>query len=346
MCLIAYVPAGKILPQKNIEAAHLGNSDGIGVMSADGVEKFVGRKALKRAKRYIRRLQDGNREYAVHFRYATHGDVTLANCHPHRLPNGNGYMMHNGILSDYSKRATARYSDTALYAAIHTSPDASDVRTMISYWDKQGKTIGGNKLCILLPTGNFLLVNDHMGEWIEGVWYSQTYSLPGSYGSRWYNTRSLNKFNDYGYPLSTDDYDYGYGRGRRVLGYDREEGKLVEYKPVTDLKTATDNASGHTYWYKNAEGHWINSKTQETRADEWQAWDRDRDGNYVAPEDRALDAELKRHIIDAEYEQGCCTMCGKAKSLDADMVCADCGYELAAESDCMLPGWSNVGVAK
>jgi glucosamine 6-phosphate synthetase-like amidotransferase/phosphosugar isomerase protein len=83
MCLIAYVPSGKVMPDDYITAAHQGNDDGIGIMSEDGIHKFLGRKALKRAKRYLKQLHEDEIEYAIHFRYATHGDVTMHNCHPH-----------------------------------------------------------------------------------------------------------------------------------------------------------------------------------------------------------------------------------------------------------------------
>ena len=126
MCLIAYVPAGKQMPDDYVESAYRQNDDGIGIMSEDGIRKFLGRKALKRARRYLRELHDDELEYAIHFRYATHGAVTQHNCHPHELPNGNGWLMHNGVLADYTARSTARDSDNGVFGSELTHGDASN----------------------------------------------------------------------------------------------------------------------------------------------------------------------------------------------------------------------------
>jgi hypothetical protein len=331
MCLIAYVPAGKRIPEVNLTMAHHGNSDGIGVMSVRGVEKFLGRKALKRARRYIQRLQDGNAEFAVHFRYATHGDVTRANCHPHKLPNGNGWLMHNGVLSDYTIAASAQYSDTALYAATHVRECASG-QGYEKYWRDEATAIGsGNKLCVMLPDGQFLLVNDQAGQWIDGVWYSQTYSLGYSYTSfkpRWPTGM-------YG-----RDYDYMGDSNVRVWNPETNAYESVKGDPSNralqlaydrrDYPAATTTLAGY------------GAHTEDAPVSEWHAWLRDRNGNDpVAPQDAALDAELKEHLLLDDPQ--CCTMCGMQRSLDADMMCSECGYELANEAG-LRQGGFGIGV--
>jgi glutamine amidotransferase len=178
MCLIAYVPEGKRLPPENFLAAHERNPDGIGIMSVDGVQKFLGRKAAKRAKKYIDQLQDDNVAYAIHFRYATHGDITLRNCHPFELPNGNGWLMHNGVLRDYTDLATRLDSDTAIFAREHVDAAASGTDTWKDYWSAIGQKIDRNKLVIMLPSGFFIIVNGSYGTYRDDIWYSQTYSLP------------------------------------------------------------------------------------------------------------------------------------------------------------------------
>ena len=176
MCLIAYVPAGKQMPDDYITAAAAGNDDGIGVMSSRGVAKFVGKKMLKRARKYLRLLHSANQEFAVHFRYATHGEVGMANTHPFALPNGAGWLMHNGILSDFTFYSTDKMSDTAIFTSLLFDAADYDVDT----WQEDiGKQIGfGNKLCVMTKDHEFIIVNEDAGEWIGGIWYSQTYSLP------------------------------------------------------------------------------------------------------------------------------------------------------------------------
>lgn len=173
MCLIAYVPSGGELADDVYRAAFADNSDGIGIMSRLGVVKFLGKKMLKRARRYVRlNLAPGQVPYAIHFRFATHGDVTLDNTHPFVLPDGQTQMMHNGIISwcGYDKSR----SDTGIFADLldDYSTDGTylaDIATMIGF---------GNKLCLMNADGSFSLVNADAGLWDNGVWYSNTYSLP------------------------------------------------------------------------------------------------------------------------------------------------------------------------
>jgi hypothetical protein len=326
MCLIAYVPAGLAMPDEHMADAHRGNSDGIGVMSKMGVEKFVGRKALKRAKRYIRQLTNGNIEHAIHFRFATHGDVTRANCHPHRLPNGNGWLMHNGVLHDYAKLATAQFSDTALYAATHTSMDASNENAS-DYWGSQELQIGSNKLVVMTPDYSFRIVNEKAGHWIDKVWYSQTYSL--------YSV---------GY-----DWDYGAGYTRPHAG-----SRWSTYRTAADNQFEEWNPKTGQYEPRTYDPSVRRLELAYDRhtvpGSEWAAWERDKYGNDPKPgqeplaEDKALDAELAKYL--EQDDIGCCELCGQQEILDIDLLCETCAKELAdedspSENDGMLPSWSN-----
>lgn len=183
MCLITYVPAGKAMSEAHFRLAADDNADGIGIMSAtDGVAKFVGRKSTKRALRYARRLTARGVQHAIHFRYATHGTVDRANCHPHRMPDG-GWLMHNGVLSQYAGAHDDPRSDTAIFCLTLDDVPAQGGPDRSAYWEKIGSHIGGgNKLVVLHTDGRFEIVNSYAGDWIEGVWYSQTYSISPAKG--------------------------------------------------------------------------------------------------------------------------------------------------------------------
>lgn len=178
MCLITYVPAGKAMAEAHFRMAAEDNADGIGIMSAtDGVAKFLGRKATKRALRYARRLTSRGVQHAIHFRYATHGTVDRANCHPHRMPDG-GWLMHNGVMAQYAGPHGDRRSDTAIFCTTLDDVPAQGGPERSAYWEKIGRHIGaGNKLVVLHTDGRFEIVNATSGDWIDGVWYSQTYSI-------------------------------------------------------------------------------------------------------------------------------------------------------------------------
>jgi hypothetical protein len=179
MCLIAFVPEGSAVPRAYFDYAHAVNNDGLGVMSVrDGVRKFYGRKQLKRARRYSASLSADGVAHAVHWRYTTHGETSLAMCHPFTTTDGRAHVMHNGVLWQYSQCAKGALSDTALYvAALRDVPEeAPGQESML--WGAVEKDIGSHNKFVVLHGSTFYILNEHMGEWLDGVWYSNTYSLP------------------------------------------------------------------------------------------------------------------------------------------------------------------------
>ena len=97
--------------------------------------------------------------------------------------------MHNGVLGQYARKATGALSDTALYVgALSDIPDECPGQDS-QYWGAVEKDIGYNNKFVVLHGSTFYILNEHAGEWIDGVWYSNTYSLPDGDGD-------------------DDDYDY------------------------------------------------------------------------------------------------------------------------------------------
>lgn len=178
MCLIAYSPKGKPIERSVLAYAHNQNNDGIGIMSALGIEKYLGRKALKRARRYIETyLVPKEIPFAIHFRWATHGEVGFANTHPYESPTGQHWVMHNGIISCTTQESSAKESDTAVFVRKYMQEiPAFDHATYFD--DIERKIQWGNKLCIMDSNGTFKLCNEDAGVWIDGIWFSNTYSLP------------------------------------------------------------------------------------------------------------------------------------------------------------------------
>jgi hypothetical protein len=179
MCLIAYIPKGKVLTREVFDHAHKINSDGIGVMSQDGVEKFYGHKFLKKARGYVSSLAAKNIAHAVHWRFATHGDKSLALCHPFKLPNGKAWIMHNGVISQFAGASTKTASDTLLYVdSLKDAPTSFD-NNDLTYWNNVCTEVGSyNKIVVMFDTGDFVLCNKDSGTEKDGIWYSNSYSLP------------------------------------------------------------------------------------------------------------------------------------------------------------------------
>lgn len=182
MCLIAFVPRGLRVPRDIFDFSGKENPDGFGVMSAEeGVRKFFGRKALKRCRRYSRVLSDRQIAHAIHWRWATHGNIDRDNCHPFTTPNGNAHIMHNGVLPDTAKYATADKSDTRLFVDLLDDAPLSVDDSPSPYWGGVQNAIGFSNKFVVLSGSTFYILNEDAGTWIDGVWYSNTYSLPPEY---------------------------------------------------------------------------------------------------------------------------------------------------------------------
>ena len=249
------------------------NNDGIGVMSIAGIEKFMGKKALKRARRYLETfLVPEAIPFAIHFRWATHGAVCMQNTHPYEAPTGNHWVMHNGILGITSGEATAAESDTAVYVRkyLHTLPDFSDKE----FYEAVEQQIGwGNKLCIMDANGEFKLCNDDAGEWIGGIWFSNTYSLPSdkiparayNYGTSWGQGRYYSSGYSNYVPKEIWDSEL-----RCLVPNPAYKAADAEYKPITALHKDVDDDGGTAVLRLPAP----QTRLPETRDERWDAEDR------------------------------------------------------------------------
>jgi hypothetical protein len=181
MCLIIYAKAGQEIPRSHFWMGAKDNADGIGIMSTDGVEKFLGRKQTRRAWRYAQELVTAGLSYAVHFRWATHGEVGRANTHPFEIPGSDLYMMHNGILWT-AGMATDAESDTAIFARSIMPSYAQAMREGCDSWKWQlASEVDYSRLVLMdIGTGVVEIVNESLGDWLNGIWYSNLSSVPAA----------------------------------------------------------------------------------------------------------------------------------------------------------------------
>jgi hypothetical protein len=126
MCIIMVKPAGKDLPDQAVfDRCFVRNKDGAGFMYFEnnrviGMKGYTSASALRDA--ITSCIQDVKENaIAVHFRYKTHGNINVANCHPFPVTDDWEIMgascweadiglMHNGVMHNmpYEKD----YSDT------------------------------------------------------------------------------------------------------------------------------------------------------------------------------------------------------------------------------------------
>lgn len=93
MCVIIAIPAGVQLPSyEELRSAFQRNPDGAGF-----VTKTTHYKSMHFGTFYRHlRKRDINEACIIHFRYATHGSVSVKNCHP--FYKGGVWFAHNGVL--------------------------------------------------------------------------------------------------------------------------------------------------------------------------------------------------------------------------------------------------------
>ena len=164
-----------------IEDIYSGNSDGVGFMYATK----KGLKVIKRLPRsaaevasMVRSMPTDDRNLAIHFRYTTHGDTNLDNCHPYDVVPGFIAMMHNGVLhtgnaADKSRSDTYHFIKEFLSEPMHGAPDLafSD-----SFLKLVGSYIRDNRFVFMDGEGRISHVNKGTGISHGDLWFSNTYA--------------------------------------------------------------------------------------------------------------------------------------------------------------------------
>ena len=140
------------------------------------VKKYIKPKDIKKKIFNIIKNKD---EYAIHFRYATHGAIDTKNCHPFRVVDGL-YLMHNGILSKYGDM-NKNQSDTRNFIDYYLKPIIEKYGIDIIYTEEFKKEVEkeiglGNKIVLIDKNFNFIIFNENLGTWIDNNWLSNTYS--------------------------------------------------------------------------------------------------------------------------------------------------------------------------
>lgn len=238
MCIIAIKPAGHTIPDSIIKTMWDGNSHGAGFMYAENGRVKVVKGFMKLAAFQKALAKHNHRKVVMHFRIKTHGDVSPELTHPFWVHKNGVAMVHNGIIWDYAKKASNTESDSLLYARhfgrrfqrpMEALADAT-VNAAIA------QEIGYSKLVFMDGGGEVAIVNEKLGTWADGVWYSNSGykdSPWGSYTGR-YSSLVGDDDGDWGYYTSsnyTSNYTSGaYGAGYQAVVNAREDERELAIK--------------------------------------------------------------------------------------------------------------------
>ena len=174
MCQIIVAPAGKKVNMKNLKKAQVHNEDGYGVSWYEDKQvktyktmdfgTFCG--IVQSLKKFTK---------VVHLRFATVGDKTIDNAHPFEIPTG--MMFHNGTIFDMKpKWNDTNNSDSRELAKLLNEFDYDSVMAIEPLITKIiGSTI--NRVVTLEDDGAITIINEDLGLWDDGIWYSNDYHL-------------------------------------------------------------------------------------------------------------------------------------------------------------------------
>ena len=174
MCLLVVQKKGKVMSDKHIENAFESNPHGSGysyiVNNSLQTKKFRRlSKFLKNFKSDVGRYGDSS-PFLIHFRWATHGsnEGTL-NVHPFKVRKGLVFA-HNGVINDVSD--STKYSDTQMFNFEILQKLNDDFLNNKAYQVLIEKMIGSSKLGFLTSEGKIKIMNERLGHWKDGIWYS------------------------------------------------------------------------------------------------------------------------------------------------------------------------------
>lgn len=177
MC-IAILNAKGVLSLKTFKTCWAANPDGAGLCYFDG-EKIQLLKEMKSVKNFHKQYVSIRDKFplidiAVHFRIATHGRVNSINCHPFKV-NKNTAFIHNGVISQVGTNPD--FSDTYIFneTILKNLPSTFVKNTAIL--ELLSAYIGYSKL-VIISGENSAIVNEELGAWDGGNWYSNKSYLP------------------------------------------------------------------------------------------------------------------------------------------------------------------------
>ena len=200
MCLLINQEKGSVISKEYLQNGYDNNDDGAGYCYLNEKGKIIIKKYRHFKKFYKAYSEDvkkygKNSNFIVHFRIGTHGqDEGTINVHPFKVRKGLVFA-HNGTINKATRDEVL--SDTQMFnkEVLQKLPQDfvynKGMQTLIAEY------IGHSKLVFLDHNGDGIIINEHMGEWVDGVWYSNS-SYQSSYGS-------------YGCPTNYGSYNYGWG---------------------------------------------------------------------------------------------------------------------------------------
>lgn len=219
MCIAIVKTKDGIISDDILRTCFKNNPHGSGIAWTENNQLYI-IKGIFNVDEFINTVRDveqkADSNILIHCRISTSGLVDENNSHPH-IVNDSLVLIHNGILDiDVPKNSTE--SDTVLFIKEYLKDLPKDFEYNKSIMRLIEDRIGSfNKFCFLNSNGDYFILNEKSGEWINGVWYSNDSYQPKLFTY----TKSYKSYSMY------DDIDYTY---YDLYGVDRYE--YLERHPI------------------------------------------------------------------------------------------------------------------
>jgi gamma-glutamylaminecyclotransferase len=221
MCVILIKDDNNIINEQLLKNSMDKNPDGLGVVWLDSNEiTYHESKDID--------ILRSERPYIAHFRYATVGEVSLANCHPFPIGDTGEYLMQNGTVRNLGSK---KMTDTEHLANLLALLPRHTWREVLEMTDCR---------FVITDLHSYDVYNDDLWFEYEGVWVSKENVLPNY----------IKKFSDYkNYYDPFDD---------RYLAYDEFDDQELfygdeEYIPVAVYGTLKVGHNNYNHYLKDAE---------------------------------------------------------------------------------------------
>ena len=177
MCIAIMIPPGKgqFLTNEMLEDCYLVNSDGIGYAFPNKEGGLIVKKFMVFEEFMAEWEEDKkvNKKLPImlHFRATSVGATNEDNCHPFVI-NKKQVFCHNGTIHKVAKDPKKEASDTRMFNRLflRNLPDKWEYNlptvTMMEHY------IGTSKLIVLNADKSFTIINEDLGKWEGGIWFS------------------------------------------------------------------------------------------------------------------------------------------------------------------------------
>lgn len=172
MCVIIWAPSGKV-PLDQIIRSMNRHPHGWGFAVATG-KNVLSYKSVN-PDRFLDAWKNRVKGPVLfHARWATHGPVVTANCHPFTLKGHGMVAAHNGIIPGFGR---GEMSDTRHFVEEVLCPMPKWFLEDSTIKDNITSLLQGSKLVLLDKWANVEILNEALGLWHQGRWYSNTSAL-------------------------------------------------------------------------------------------------------------------------------------------------------------------------